>query len=254
MRPDGRGDRVCLDMAPLSRFGSPPCGKSPIDRLLGLVCRARAYHSDGSFMNAPAALLYVQEAAWQSPRVPEDPVDAGDPHHVEPRDAFKALRAFAAHWGPLVVGIFALAGAYYDIKSDLKLQTKDISSLKDDIRNGLEIQAKDISSLKAWAKSPGQFPGTQTAPPPSAQPVPSAVNPDPQASTPSTVQGLRGFPSSVPPTSPPECVSSKLFTKMPCEQAAKNTCRGLSGFTSERYRDIRIKAGVGEYMLVCDEK
>ncbi|HXK16890.1 MAG TPA: hypothetical protein VNG33_03780 [Polyangiaceae bacterium] len=181
--------------------------------------------------------------------MPEEPVAAADPHHVEPRQALSALRAFAAQWWPLVVGVFALAGGYYDIKSDLKLQ------------------AKEISDLKAWIKNPGQFPGSrgaQSAPIASVSPTgtipsiasaaPTALDPDPQAAPPPSARGLKGFPSSVPPTSPPECVSSKVFKKMPCEQAAKNTCRGLTSFAPERYRDIRLKAGVGEYMLVCDER
>ena len=83
---------------------------------------------------------------------------------------------------------------------------------------------------------------------PSAAPMPS---PDPDSSAP---KGPRAFPSNVRPTSPPDCVSAKTFNRMPCERAKAETCQGLPGFAPARYREIRLKAGVGEYMLVCDEK
>jgi len=227
-------------------------------------------------MNAPAALLSRQDLTWQcAPVAPKRPggkpkpapktatSSAGDPPAVavpaaqdlEEHPTVKIGKAWWALAGAQFVVAIGVASAYADLKGDIR------------------AQRERLESVVNWLKDPKTFPGAkgmnvpdndpqvqvpQPAPPGSAAPAlaPASVTTAFASASPPSAPGpgLRTFPSSIPPTSPPECVSSKVFKKMPCEQAAANTCRGLPSFAPDRYRQIRLQAGVGEYMLVCDEK
>lgn len=207
-------------------------------------------------MSQAGTILYPLDASWQCPRAVvtrrSEPVQAADPP-ATPKTPFNPT------WISAGAALLSVACVLYTLSSSpFKAIDDKLGKINDRLAAiDLSVAAlrKDTDVLQKWVRlRDPSFPGGSTAPPaPSASssvPIPSASAPDPTAST----KGLKGFPSSVAPTSPPECVSSKTFHKMPCEQAAKDSCRGLNSFTPDRYREIRTKAGVGEYMLVCAEK
>ncbi len=223
-------------------------------------------------MTPLADCLYPLEAAWQSPRPMTDPVgseavDASDPPSV--RAAGAKLLSDRAEQIIKLVGLLLMTtaavtapylvfnGRVSALETAIGALTQTVAGNDKRLTETLSANDKHLTEIIAsndkrldeklnvigtWLRDPTKFPGGGVIP------SPSANSPDPVS------QGLRGFPSNVAPVSAPECVSSKTFNKMPCELAAKDGCRGLSGFTPERYREIRLKAGVGEYMLVCAEK
>lgn len=230
-------------------------------------------------MSAPAAHLYRQDLAWQgAPVAPRKP--GGKPKSAAPKSTAPSAGDPPAVSLPKSEDIedhptVKLGKAWYGLAATQALVLTVVIGAYFGISGRLDRQDSKIEAITNWLKDPKTFPGTKglnapdddpqsqaplpappgsTAPvlapaPASAVPVFASANP-PSAPAP----GLRAFPSSIPPTSPPECVSSKVFRKMACEQAVPNTCRGLPSFAPERYREIRLQAGVGEYMLVCDPK
>lgn len=218
-----------------------------------------------------AAVLYPSAAAWQSPRLmtQPDPVEAvPTPPATKQRllgleSWVKPLATIAGFLIVIVGGPIYLDRRFTTIEKSVSDLDKKVDTIASATNTKVDAQVKAVDDkfdrFGKWLKDPTQFPGGPTAVPLSSSapmlaqsgaPSPSVSAPDPSVST----KGLKGFPSNVPPTSPPECVSSKVFRKMPCEQAVSGTCQGLAGFAPDRYRQIRLQAGVGEYMLVCDEK
>jgi hypothetical protein len=203
-----------------------------------------------------AAVLYHPDAAWQSPRVPKEPgaVDAIDPPsqrtHAEKllSDRVEQIVKLAGLFLATLAALAAPHVLYNDRITALETSIKSLTQTVTDNDKHLDDRLNVIGN---WLKDPTKFPGGSAIPAPlSPAPSASAINSAPSA----VPQGLKGFPSNVAPISAPECVSSKTFNKMPCELAGKDACRGLNSFTPQRYREIRLQAGVGEYMLVCDEK
>jgi hypothetical protein len=188
----------------------------------------------------------------------EQPVDGADlaPVAVPKHPDHPVLTLGKALWVLGSAQAFVLGaaiGGYYSLKSD-------ISTMGTTLTATLTAQQKEIDSIKQWLKDPNTFPGSKQVvkPPDMPQGVPD-VAPAPSVSPVADQQDInrtpvRDLPSNIQPTSPPDCVSRTIFKRMPCERAVLNTCSGRASYAPERYRAIRMQAGVGEYMLVCDEK
>jgi len=183
-------------------------------------------------------------APWQSPRVAaKKVVQAGDPEVSE-----SALAEVVKRYWAVTLAVFAIAGGYYDLKSDLK------------------VQANDIAALKKWNADPGKFPaGKGTAPPvpslnanipaPSASSIiamPAESSGSPAASASAPMAGPKSIPSSAPAVTPPVCVVSKTFVPMDCTLAAANSCHDSRAFAPAFYESIKKRARVMGDVLVCD--
>jgi hypothetical protein len=228
-------------------------------------------------MNVPADLLYRLDPAWQCPRVskpgggkgrsgptsaqPAAP-DPASPVTTTIADTKAATAQPLPAWQRVLeangITVLVVIGAVVWVVTslgDIKTSIAKLEVRVDGLEQDVGAVKKRLNVLSGGTDETGE--GFKPDPPeaPSAAPaLPSAApmpSPDPNNSVP---KGPRAFPSNVKPTSPPDCVSAKTFNRMPCERAKAETCQGLPGFAPARYREIRLQAGVGEYMLVCDEK
>lgn len=238
-------------------------------------------------MTTPAALLYGPEAPWQSPAVAKKPGGNGKknttpkPVHVPPAQAddappvavpkaedienHPAVKLGKAWYALAVVQTLVLGtaiGGYYKLDSKIDKQDAKIAQ-----------QADRLEALVKWLKDPKSFPGTkgvnlptdeqadaqllpQPAPPqpaPTQGPTPDGVG-DTATPTPvvSVKPGPKSLPSTITPRNPPDCVSKVTHAKFACERATN--CVGLEGYDPKFYRDVRLKAKAGEWMMICDEK
>jgi len=158
-------------------------------------------------------------------------------------------------------------------------------SSSDAVKTAVEVNSlrKDMDVVLKWIRlRDGTFPAAKTIVPPGPNDVPTTddssspmkklppgmMNPDlsrppnaPPSVSASATASAQPTPSApalqesrkpTPTKSAPDCVHRGTMKKMACELQVRGTCLGLGDYTPERYRDIRLAAGVGEYMLVCD--
>lgn len=215
-------------------------------RVLSLPRESRLWQHAPVSKRPPAGTGKPKSPTTHAPD-PNDPPPVAVPNAPTPLER-------VAPWVALVGGILAVVAG---LTAPYLLYEARIAG----VERKLALIDDKLNTITNWLKDPKTFPGAKKltlpdddsgditpTPSPSASsapapiPGPSAQAPAPSADPPPSRPGPRGFPSSVQPTSPPECVSSRTFNRMPCEQAAGKTCRGVNGFAPGRYREIRLKA------------
>jgi len=232
-------------------------------------------------MNPHAACLSALNAAWQSPRVANDPagsgaVDASDsagppsektPLPTRTRSPAPAPKLLSERAEQIVklLGLFSLAVAtalapYLIYNGRIGALESSVSSLAQTVAGNDKhltdvIAANDkrldekLNIIGNWLKDPTKFPGGARA-----TPVSSSVTPDPSG-TPLAPNGVpvNAMPITAKPVLLQSCVDRNTRHVEQCNPATMD-CYGKESFNPEFFRKLRTDSGAGDWMVVCDPK
>lgn len=202
-------------------------------------------------MNAPAALLYGHDLAWQSPRVDQElppvttpvPKEAATPavgpstlRRVLEANGISALVVFgAAIWVVTSVGKIETAVA------ELKVRVDNLEKGVDAVKTRLNVlSGGEEGVLPAPTGAPSALPA------PLGTVAPIETNPRPNTPRPVTEQ-VRPVGTVLPQV----CVSRRTKTRFACERAVN--CLPKAKIDRSFYAELQGYVGENE-ILLCDER
>lgn len=153
--------------------------------------------------------------------------------------------------------VCSVAGLVFSIVALARVSSSDSVKLAvelNGLRKDMDVALKWIRLHDANFPAARAVPTSTDAPPPAPSPLPSTQPVDsvlmPPIGSGTVAPQLDTLPSSVSPREPPDCVSRAYHRLIPCERATN--CVGKEGYKPEFWRQIREKAGAGDWMMLCD--